>query len=93
MEYITLRRNLSSITSSLRTVLGSKEELCLKFIELDWLGPSLNLSENDLVILVLNRVKNNSHIFYDFVTLLGTINGMSPIADILTRKLHESRGL
>ena len=89
-EYITLRRNVSSIINSLRSVVGSKEELYLKFVELDWLGPTLDLSENQLVILVLDKVKNDSRIFHDFVTLLGTINGMKPIADILIKKLHES---
>lgn len=87
-EYITLRENLSSIINSLRTV-RSKEELRVKFIELDWLGPTAEPCERDLVLLVLNRVQQKSCIFYKFVTLLNRIGGMSLTATDLITKLND----
>ena len=87
-EYITLRKNLSSIISSLRTG-ESKRDLYIKFIELDWLGPTVNPCESELVLLVLDRVRQNSRTFYEFVTLLNGISGMSATASDLITKVHE----
>ena len=87
-EYITLRKNLSTVISSLRTG-QSKGELCIKFIELDWLGPTVNPCESELVLLVLDRVRQNSHTFYEFMTLLNGISGMSATASNLITKVHE----
>ena len=88
MEYKALRKSLSSIISSLRTA-GCKEELRIKFIELDWVGPTVNLCESELVLLVLNRVQLHSHIFYDFVKLLQGISGMSSTVTLLFAKLND----
>ena len=90
LEYIILRRNLSSVYNSLCTTVGSKEELLIKFIELDWLGTNADPCERELVVLVLNRIEQNSHTFHDFVTLLKGISGMSSIANMLSKKFHDA---
>ena len=88
-EYNTLLDNLTSITNSLTTVTGSKDELRLKFAQKRWLDITASPSENELVILVLGRVAEDSRTFYEFVMLLSEIGGMDLAAKALTTTLQE----
>lgn len=86
-EYITLLESLSSVTKALSSVPESKDQLCLKFMEKKWLNTTANPSEKDLVLLALNRVKEYSHTFYEFVEILSDIG---VVVKNLTAKPQES---
>lgn len=89
-EYITLRKNLSSLVDHLYTVPRSKDRLCLKFIENDWIGTAANTSEKELALLALNRVDKDSQAFHKFVSLLSEIGGLKEVAKDLMTKLNSA---
>ena len=86
-EYITLRKNISSLVNHLRTLPASKEQLCLTLMENEWIGTAENPSEKELVLLALNRVEKDSRAFHKFVSLLSEIGGLKEIAKELMTKL------
>lgn len=89
-EYITLRQNISSLVDDLYTVPRCKDQLCLKFIENEWIGTAVNPSEKELVVLALNRVEKDSQTFHKFVSLLSEIGGLKEIAKELMTKLKSA---
>ena len=69
---------------------GSKDLLCLKFMERKWLEITTKPSETDLVLLTLSRVEKDSHTFHELVKMLDEISGMDLVLKKLTTKLQEN---
>ena len=90
-EYITLRENLSKVVGAFSTVSGSKDELCLKYMENNWLPITASPSKRDLVILALANTEADARKFHEFVRMLSEINGMQSTAKNLITCLQECK--
>ena len=90
-EYVTLRENLSKVVGAFDTVSGSKDELCLKYMERNWLHITASPSKKDLVILALANTEADARKFYEFVKMLSEIRGMESTAKNLITCLQECK--
>ena len=82
-EYRAILRNMSTLTETLLEIPGATDSLTLRFKERNWLAITAKPSEEDLIILVLSRIKADTSSFYEFLTMLHSIAGMDQVVALL----------
>ena len=83
-EYERVKTSRSSITGALQSNPSASQTLRQKFKEKGWLESSSNPEDDQLVTLILSRIKHDIHQFEEFIAVLKDIDGMDLIVDILT---------
>ena len=82
-EYKKVLSNLSDIVGTLQLTRYAKQNLCLKFIEREWLDLSADPTEKELVTQALQRIELDVNQFDVFNDMLDDIKGMDQIVQNL----------
>ena len=83
-EYKKVFSNLQNITDALSANKTAADGLCLKLQMESWIDPVEDPSPEDLMNVVLNRIKKDASQFHVFKRLLYDIPGL----DVISRQLE-----
>lgn len=76
LEYKKVLVNLEIIVEALKTIKGAKESLCLKCTVKRWNELTAELSESQVIKLILTRIKHNAATYYEFMDMLANIDSL-----------------
>ena len=82
-EYRIVLSNLQHITNALGANRAAAIILCLKLKEQTWIEVVDDLSPNELMKVVLDRIRNDESQFYEFMRFLDDVPGL----DLIRRQL------
>ena len=82
-EYKKVKNNMENIVEALKATPSAKDKLSMKCKQNEWLSESVDPLEEDLVRLVLERIRQRASQFTLFISMLRQITGMDQIADTL----------
>ena len=86
-EYECVQRNYAVLTERLRTNKQAKKELFDEFVSKKWHGPGDCPSENDLVNIALNKIKQDPSEYKVFIAMLEQVSGIRDIVENLKGRL------
>ena len=86
-QYNVVLENLESLTERLQHA-KEVETLLQKFIMQKWIANKSTATANELVLLALNRIKNQVTDYDVFITMLKDMPGVKSIADQITSTYH-----
>ena len=78
-----MMKNLEDIIKALMSNSGSLQTLTLKVKAKEWLPVSSKTSEEELVYLIIGRIKTNTTQYGEFIAMLDDIEGMDQVVDKL----------
>ena len=82
-QYNVVKKKLQALTERLQ--LSKEEETLLqKFKMEEWIADSATVTANELVLLALNRIKNQVTDYDVFIRMLKSMPGVKSIADQMT---------
>ena len=84
-QYRTVKKNLESITNALKSNSACIQSLSLKVKAKGWLPVSSKPSEEELVSPIIDRIKNNTTQFGEFIAMLEDIKEL----DLVVSKLKS----
>ena len=98
--YRKVQVNLVRVVERLKASPDAAETLKRHFKQQDWIGPADKSSLDELMDLVLDRIKTESRTNYDaFMTMLDSVHGLKDIKDKIDKTigkwslfLHAHRG-
>lgn len=83
LEYKKVLVNLEGIVEALKANKGAKESLCLKCTMKEWNELTAELSEGDVIKLILTRIKMKAETYYEFMTMLANIDGLDVVKETI----------
>ena len=81
--------HLVKITNLLKTTKGAREDLTQHFVQKRWLANTQTPSENELVLLALQRIEIDPSQYDMFLNMLRAIQGLDLIVDVMTQGQGE----
>ena len=84
MQYQRVKSHLEDITEALKSNPAAFQSLRLKVMEEGWQSTTGKLTEEELVCLVINRVKLDASQFEVFTSMITDTDGLDLVADKLT---------
>ena len=78
-EYQKMMNNMEKLITALQVTPGAYDSLSTKCKAKGWYPPSSDTSEKDLVLLVIERIKQEASQFYLFISMLEDIIGLDQI--------------
>lgn len=81
LEYLKVLVNLEDIVEALKVNKGAKESLCLKCTMKKWNELTAELSESEVMKLILNRIKLKAATYYEFIDMLASIDGLDLVVE------------
>ena len=82
-EYQAVTMHLETITEALQSNSCALQSLLLKLKVKGWLPVSSKPPEDDLVSSIIDRIKNDTSQFGEFIAMLDNIEGMDLVVDKL----------
>ena len=74
-----MRMHLETITEALKSNSGALQSLSMKVKAKGWLPVSSKPSEEELVSPIIDRIKNDTTQFGEFIAMLDDIEGMDQV--------------
>ena len=84
LQYQRVKSHLEDITEALKSNPAAFQSLRLKVMEEGWQSTTGKLTEEELVCLVINRVKLDASQFEVFTSMITDTDGLDLVADKLT---------
>ena len=88
-QYKSVQRNFVTIAQHLKENKDAKKVLTWQYISKGWLDPVTTPSEDELVSLVMVRIKDDPKQYDVFISMLKEIAGTEEIVKKLTGKLFS----
>ena len=83
-EYMKVKANMMKVIQTIEVTPTAVESLTTKFVEKEWLAAhAKGITANDLILLVLNRIKNDADEHELFIKMLNDITGLDQIVTLL----------
>ena len=82
--YDKVLRNMDNIITTLTSTPGSTDKLTVKYKQKGWIATTENPTEDQLVTLALDRIKQDSNQYDLFIDMLRGISGMDLTVDRIT---------
>lgn len=86
-EYKKVLVNLDKIVEALKANEGAKDSLYLKCTMKEWTELTANPNEVDLLRIILNRIKDDIDMYYEFMDMLGNI----PSLKLVKKRIEETK--
>ena len=89
-EYMKVKANMGTLIRTIKVTPTAVSSLTTKFVEKEWLAAhAKDITANDLITLVLNRIKNNADEHELFIEMLNDIIGLDQIVMLLNGMLYK----
>ena len=89
LEYRKVQANLENTIATLESNRDAKNVLCQKFIQKGWTDARHKTpTDNELMVLVLNRIELSADTYSEFIEMLGNIPGL----DLIKKRIDTTTG-
>ena len=86
VEYRSVLDNLPSIIATLQANKAAGESLCLKLKQKEWVNVTDDPPPQEVMKVVLNRIKDDVSQFHVFMNLIGSTAGL----DLIMKQIEET---
>ena len=83
LQYKSIQKHYASLTGLLKINAGTKSNLTDQLIAKGWLVPGSSATPNNLIDVVMERIKHSATFYDDFIVMLQQCGGAEHIVDDL----------
>ena len=85
-EYTAVLDHLSQLTERFKALPGAEEALLVQFKQKRWVAITITATANELIVLALDRIKEDVQDYRVFIEILDNIEGMDSFVSSINGK-------